>query len=107
MRESPQSSRQPLFVVQELAVVHGPSVLGQTSCTVPSDGDQAAGKAALTLAAHSLEPLPDSFCHCRRHALAGQLREFLSEAMRFIALDVQAHELPFYHWLQPHSHGLS
>ena len=77
-------------------MISGPIRLREMLGAVLSDREQTVRKAAAMHAANAIKPLPERrWSRTRRQALPGQLRQFLSQSVRFVVLDIQAHLEPF------------
>src|SRR5713226_8063430 len=68
----------------------------QMGGAILSDRQEAIRQAVAALSAHPFEPFRQGPCHGGRHALAGELCQLPREPMRLVALDVQAHQIPFH-----------
>jgi CoA-binding domain len=94
-------------------MIGGSKRLLEAPCAVLSDSEQTVREAAArrsTEAIEAIEALAQGYGHGRRHAFPGQPRQLLSQSMRFLVFDVQAHlgaflpydsnhsTLPAQHW---------
>ena len=72
-------------------MIGGSERLVEASCAVLSDREQTVCQAVAMGATKAVEALTERYGHGRCHAFPGQPCQFLSQSMRFLVFDVQAH----------------
>jgi hypothetical protein len=66
-----RSSRQSVFIIEEVSMVGGSKRLLEVRCTVLANFQKTIGEARAVLAANTFQPLTKRNCHGGCHSLAG------------------------------------